>query len=93
MIRLLGGQCSFGGRSVRSLELDTVDCDTDLQVSSIYVTARKTYLVLQIVPEVGPGLFDTSFLLDDGLFDDASQDTESHGDSVVIVAVDRCSSL
>ena len=52
-----------------------------------------TYLILEIVPEVGPGLFDTSFLLDYGLFDDTSQDTERHGDSVIIVAVDRSTSL
>lgn len=93
MIRLLGGQGSFRGRSMGSLELNTINGDTDLQVSPICATTCKSYLVLQIIPEVGPGLFDTSFLLDDGLLDDTSQNTESHGNSMIIVAVNRCSSL
>jgi len=52
-----------------------------------------TYLILQVVEEVGPGLLDTTLLLDDGLLDDTRQDAERHGDTVVVVAVNRGASL
>jgi len=78
---------------MRSFKLNTINGDSDLRVSSFCATTCKTYLVLEIIPEVWPGFFDTSFLFDDGLLDDTSQDTESHGDSVIIVTVNRGSSL
>lgn len=90
MLRLLRGQCILGrGGVARFLEFNSIDRNTNLTFSSSRPDDRMTYLVLQVVPEIGPGLFNTSLLLDDGLFDDTSQDTECHGDTVVVITVDR----
>ena len=49
---------------------------------------KKRYLVLEIIPPIRPSLLDASFLLDDGALNDRTQNTESHCDSVIVVAVD-----
>ena len=48
---------------------------------------RAVYLVLQVVPPIGPRLFDTPFFLDDGTTDDSSKHGKRHGNTVVIIAM------
>lgn len=57
------------------------------------IGAIETYLVVKIIPEVRPSLLDTSLLLDDCFLDDARQNAECHGDTVVVVAMNRCTSV
>jgi hypothetical protein len=73
----------------------TPSTETPIYRSAIIIYglgASKTHLVVKIIPEVGPSLLDASLLLDDCLFDDARQDAECHGDTVIIIAVNRCAS-
>lgn len=53
----------------------------------------QAYLVLEIIPEVWPGLLYTSLLLDHGLLYDATEDSESHSYSMIIIAVYTSASL
>lgn len=77
------------------VELNSINRHTNLYTSVLNMCRHQmcTYLVLQVVPEVRPGLFDTSLLLDDGLVDDARQHAESHGHTMVVVAVNRSTSI
>jgi hypothetical protein len=47
----------------------------------------EPYLVLQIIPPVGPRLFDATFLLDNRIWYNGTQDAERHRDTVVVIAM------
>lgn len=53
----------------------------------------KVYLVLEVIPPVGPSLLDTTFLLDDGVLDGSTKNTESHSNTMIIVAMDASALL
>ena len=57
------------------------------------VDIAPAYLVLEVIPPVGPGLLNTALLLEDGVLDHCAEHTEGHGDTVVIVAVDAAAVL
>lgn len=44
-------------------------------------------LILQVIPPVRPSLFNASLLLNDGAVDNCAQNTEGHGHTMVIVAM------
>lgn len=46
------------------------------------------YLVLQVIPPIGPRLFDTPLFLDDGAIDDSSKHGKGHRDTMVIITMD-----
>lgn len=48
---------------------------------------EEKYLVLEVIPPVGPSLLNTTFLLDNGVLDGSTENTESHSDTMVIIAV------
>jgi hypothetical protein len=55
---------------------------------SCYTWAR-THLILEVVPPVWPRLLDAATLLDDSLGTGDREAREGHGDTVVVVAVNR----
>lgn len=73
--------CEVGSSSTPETEIPICN------VSVFQTTSTFAYFVLQVIEEVRPGLFNTSFLFDNGFLDDTRQDTESHGDTMVVVAV------
>lgn len=54
---------------------------------------EEVYLVLEIIPPVGPSLLNTTFLLDNGVLDGSTKNAERHSNTMVIVAVDASTLL
>jgi len=78
------------------VEFDALDLEPDLiRVVRSYprVHALSIYLVLQVVPPVRPSFLNTSFLFEDRLLDNGTQNAECHSDSVVIITVNADSGL
>jgi hypothetical protein len=85
-------RCSLGRglRVIGSIQLDSVDSDTNLTRQQLgHYQYYLAHLVLEIIPEIGPSLLDASLLLNDRLIDDTGEHTESHGHSVIIITMYR----
>lgn len=44
-------------------------------------------LVLEIIPPIGPGFLNTTFLFNDSVLNDRTQNTESHSHAMIVIAV------
>lgn len=78
------------------MEFNTVDFEPDLNRIVSWrsgIHAFLLYLVLQVIPPVWPGLFDTSLLFENSLLDYGTQNTECHSDTVVVVTVNADAGL
>jgi hypothetical protein len=54
---------------------------------------RAPYLVLQVIPPIGPRLLDAPLFLDDGAIDDSRKHGKRHRDTMVVVTMNRSAVL
>jgi hypothetical protein len=74
---------------VNSFNLDTNLKERDEKIENLRTRSKRQniYLVLKIIPPIGPSLLDTPLLLNDSVFNHGAKHTERHRDSMIVITV------